>query len=38
MVKFDKSKTSLEQVVAAINEAGYKVSNYKVLNQEEIKK
>jgi len=32
-VKFDKSKTTLEQVVAAINETGYKVTK-----QEEVKK
>lgn len=32
-VKFDKSKTSLEQIVAAINETGYKVTK-----QEELKK
>jgi len=31
-VKFDKSKTSLEQVVSAINETGYKVTK-----QEEVK-
>mgnify|MGYP001600279556 FL=1 len=32
-VKFDKSKTTLEQVVAAVNETGYKVTK-----QEEVKK
>jgi copper chaperone CopZ len=29
IVKFDKSKTSIEQIVQAINKTGYKVSDYK---------
>ena len=33
-VKFDKTKSSLDDVIAAINETGYTVTNYSILNNE----
>ncbi len=33
IVKFDKSKTSVDAIVAAVNKTGYKVTKQKVINQ-----
>ncbi|MBW8051496.1 MAG: mercuric transport protein MerTP [Cytophagales bacterium] len=33
-VKFDKSKTDIDKVIAAINETGYKITDYKMIENQ----